>query len=209
MYRNWLIKDRLLRVDAMKHERNGVGMPVITGPEGASDVQLRDLDKMAQEYKVGERGGGALPFGSKLTLAGTQGALPDTIGSIRFQNEEMARSMLMMFMQLGQTQTGSRALGQTFVDWFSLQQEMIAEWVMDIANEEIIGDWWSWNVEPDPERVPMLAYKKLDDGQAQLDDFGGADLPPEVDKKKTPEAKPNAPSAPNSEDGSVPAKVAP
>jgi hypothetical protein len=117
----------------------------------------------------------------------------------------MARSMLMMFMQLGQTQTGSRALGETFVDWFSLQQEMIAEWAMDIADEEIIGDWWRWNVDPDTEQTPMLAYKKLDDGQAALGDFGGADLPPEVNKDKS-QGKPN-PSAPNSESGSVEAKT--
>jgi hypothetical protein len=191
MYRNWLIKDRLLRVDAIKHERNGVGMPVIVGPEGASPSQLQDLDKMAQEYKVGERGGGALPFGSKLTLQGTQGALPNTVASIKLQNEEMARSMLMMFMQLGQTETGSRALGRTFIDWFTLQQEMIAEWVITTANEELFGYWWRMNVDAEAEQAPQIAYFKPESEGARPNDFGGADLPTDQ-KEQKPQQEPGA-----------------
>lgn len=196
MYRNWLVKDRLLRVDAIKHERNGVGMPVIEAPEGATKPQIQMLDKMAQEFKAGERGGGAVPFGTKLRLVGTEGSLPDTIASIRFHNEEMARSMLMMFMQLGQTESGSRALGQTFLDWFSLQQEMIADWIADTSTEHIVEDWWSWNVDPEALQTPQLAYIKGPEGDPTADDFSGANLPNEVqlpgNAKPKPKAKPAA-----------------
>jgi hypothetical protein len=180
MYRNYLIKDRLLRVDAIKHERNGVGMPIVEAPEGASGPQIQELDRMAQEYKVGERGGGALPYGAKLTLQGTQGALPDTIASMRFQNEEMARSLLMMFFQLGQTDTGSRALGESFIDWFSLQQEMIADWIVSVDNPHLIGDWWRWNVDDQTDHFPLLAYHKDDSSQVRMNDFRGADMPQEL-----------------------------
>jgi hypothetical protein len=202
MYRNWLCKDRLLRVDAIKHERNGVGMPIIEGPEGASQTQLQALDKMAREFKAGERGGGAVPYGTKVRLVGTEGSLPDTIASIRFHNEEMARSMLMMFMQLGQTESGSRALGQTFLDWFSLQQEMIADWIADVSTEHVIEDWWSWNVDAEAIQTPQLAYIKGPDSEATKGDFGPAQLPAEVDQsfqkqggvKPTSTPKPKAPA---------------
>lgn len=177
MYRNWLVKDRLLRVDAIKHERNGVGMPVIEGPPGATGPDLQRLDDMAQEYKVGERGGGAVPYQTKLRLVGTEGDIPDTIGSIRFHNEEMARSMLMMFMQLGQTETGSRALGQSFIDWFAEQQTYIADWVVGVTVEFLIEDWWGWNVDPNSDRTPLLGY--ITDSPTEAD-FAGADLPVEV-----------------------------
>lgn len=167
MYRNWLVKDRLIRVDAMKHERNGVGMPIIEAPPDASPQQVRDLDRMAQEYKVGERGGGAIPNGSKMTLQGIQGAIPETIGSIRFHNEEMARAMLMMFMQLGQTETGSRALGGEFIDWFKVAQEAIANWARDTTTDHVICDWWDWNVDPESDKTPLLAYLKDDDPEVQ------------------------------------------
>lgn len=205
MYRNWLCKDRLMRVDAIKHERNGVGMPIIEGPEGASGPQLKQLDQMAREFKAGERGGGAVPYGTKVRLVGTEGSLPDTIASIRFHNEEMARSMLMMFMQLGQTESGSRALGQTFLDWFSLQQEMIADWIADTSTEHIIEDWWSWNVDPDAIQTPQLAYIKGPDGeptpeelkqvqdlQKQFQKEGGV-KPRETPPAKAPAKAPPAP----------------
>lgn len=177
MYRNWLVKDRLLRVDAIKHERNGVGMPIIEAPPGATRTDIQDLDAMAQEYKVGERGGGAVPYQTRLRLVGTEGSIPDTIGSIRFQNEEMARSMLMMFMQLGQTETGSRALGQSFIDWFAEQQTYIADWVVAITVQYVIEDWWNWNVDPAAAQTPTLGY--IQDAPTMAD-FQGAQLPPEA-----------------------------
>jgi hypothetical protein len=183
MYRDWLIKDRLLRVDAVKHERNGVGMPIIEGPPGATAKDLERLDDMAQEYKVGERGGGAVPNGTKLRLVGTEGNIPDTIGSIRFHNEEMAKSMLMMFMQLGQTETGSRALGDSFIDWFAEQQTFIADWVVGVTVEYVIEDWWNWNVDPNAEQTPRLGYVRDEEfSQPTTADFAGATLPSGFDE---------------------------
>jgi hypothetical protein len=180
MYRNWLVKDRLLRVDAIKHERNGVGMPIVEAPPGASRTDIQALDAMAQEYKAGERGGGAVPYQTKLRLVGTEGSIPDTLGSIRFHNEEMARSMLMMFMQLGQTETGSRALGQTFVDWFKEQQTYIADWVVTTTVEHVLEDWWNWNVDPLSDRTPRLGYVTDAQSAPVAGDFAGAQLPDDV-----------------------------
>jgi hypothetical protein len=42
IYREWMVKDRTIRIAAVNLERAG-GMPVIEGPQGASDPQLRDL----------------------------------------------------------------------------------------------------------------------------------------------------------------------
>lgn len=158
-YRSWVLKDILMRVDAIKHERNGIGTPVIEGPPGASGKQLEELNEMAQEFKADEHGGGAIPSGAKLTLQGTTGSLPDTIASIRFHNEEMARSFLMMFMQLGQTETGSRALGAEFIDFFAFAQESITDWMTGIFNEHVIEDWVDWNY-GEEEPAPLLVYNR-------------------------------------------------
>jgi hypothetical protein len=185
MYRNWLVKDRLLRVDAIKHERNGVGMPIVEAPPGATKPDIQELDQMAQEYKAGERGGGAVPYQTKLRLVGTEGSIPDTIASIRFHNEEMARSMLMMFMQLGQTETGSRALGESFIDWFQEQQTYIADWVVGVTTEHVIEDWWDWNVDPSAVTTPRLGYVTDAQSAPARGDFASAQLPPEVEGEFT------------------------
>lgn len=186
LYRSWLIKDRLVRVDAMKHERNGLGMPVAKAAPGAGASEVKALDKMMQEWKAGERSGGAIPSGTDVSLVGTIGSLPDTVGSIRYHDEAMARALLMMFMQLGQTETGSRALGQSFIDYFQLAQEALANWYAGITTAHVIEDWVDWNYGPD-EQAPILTYVKDEEPDiafhdlAELIRYGGLTMDAELE----------------------------
>jgi hypothetical protein len=70
----------------------------------------------------------------------------------------MARKFMLMVMQLGQTRTGSRALGTTFVDFWASGMEAIAWWFSDIFNEYVIEDDIDWNFGEDTEQVPRLAF---------------------------------------------------
>lgn len=159
LYKHWLIKDRLLRVDAINHERAGAGVPTIEAPMDATPAQIERLALMAEQFKAGEEAGGALPHGAKLTLNGVQGSQPRTLESIRYHDEQMARSWMMMFIQLGQTETGSRALGDSFIDFFQLSQESIAKWVADVFSQHVIEDWVDWNF-GEEEQAPILTYVK-------------------------------------------------
>jgi hypothetical protein len=171
LYRNWLIKDRLLRVDAIKHERHGMGVPVAEGAPGMGKPDLDRLARMAQSLKAGETSGGSIPAGAKMNLLGVQGTIPDTIQSIRFHNEEMARGYLEMFMQLGETGHGNRALGEAFIDFFALTQDTIAGWYADVTTEHVIEDWWDWNVDPDADTTPFLTYERSDDPREAFGPF--------------------------------------
>lgn len=159
LYQPWLLKDRLLRVDVTRHERNGAGMPIVELPVGATRRQRQEAAAIAQMYRVGQGAGGALPAGMTLKLLGVEGNVSDTLASIRFHNEEMSRSWLMMFMQLGQTQSGSRALGAEFLDFFALSQETLGIWARDIINEYMVEDWVDWNVGPDAP-VPLVKFRR-------------------------------------------------
>jgi hypothetical protein len=158
LYKHYLVKDRLMRVDAIKHERNGAGTPIIEAAPNATPKQLAALDRLAQSYKVGEASGGAIPHGTKLRLVGVEGAIPDTIASIRYHDEQMARKMLMMFMQLGTTTSGSRAMSDSFIDFFALSQEGHAHDYASTFNEEIIEDLVDWNEGID-ESAPLLEFE--------------------------------------------------
>lgn len=170
MYKHWLIKDRMYRVDAMKNERNGLGVPTIEAPPGASSGMIDDLNDLAQAYRAGDYSGAAVPSGAKLTLTGTTGTLPDTLATIQAHDEAMARSMLMMFIQLGQTRTGSRALGQEFLQFFSLAQESIAEWFEDQLSAFLIEDIVDWNFgEETP--APRLTHERDPDPELAVADL--------------------------------------
>jgi hypothetical protein len=161
IYKNWLIKDRTLRVGTINIERAGAGTPVATAPPGATKGQIQELNRMAQGYKAGEAAGGALPYGASLTLEGIRGGQPDAAGWVRLQNEEMSRGFLEMFMQLGQTETGSRSLGDSFIDFFNAAQEAVANWFVDTFNAHQLEDDADWNY-GEGEPVPLVKYVNED-----------------------------------------------
>jgi hypothetical protein len=207
-YGNWLIKQRLMRVDAINVERAGAGIPYFEAPPGASPALVKELDKMAQQYKAGDKAGGAGPAGAKLRLVGVEGGQPDAWKSIRGHDEAMARDFLMMFIGLAQgSKQGSYALGQSFIDWFSIAQQVIAKWAKDIFNEHVIEDDVDWNfgedveicpkigyqMDPDPNLAVMELVKLIDSGAIIVDD----PLEEEIrEKYNMPERDPKTSRAP-------------
>src|SRR4051794_15621681 len=165
IYREWMVKDRTIRIAAVNLERAG-GMPVIEGPQGATDPQLASLAQMARQFKVSEGGGGAIPFGSKLHLVG--GNAPAATDLIRYCDEAMARVWALMLIQLGQTQTGSRALGGTFDDVAAKAQRAIAGWVRRIFDEHVLKDYVEWN-NPASKYAPRLYCEESQEGSLGID----------------------------------------
>ncbi len=169
IYKNFLLKDTVLRVGAINIERAG-GVPVITGPKGASPDDLAELAKMARAFRVGANAGGAIPNGAELSLARAAGG-EEAVNYIKLQNEEMSRGLLMMFMNLGQATTGSYALGSSLIDYALNTQEVVADWICDTFNEHMLEDDVDWNEGPNTEQVPLLGYKRTDDRQMALADL--------------------------------------
>jgi hypothetical protein len=107
-YKNWAIKDRLLRVQAQTIERNGMGVPIYEGATNEKDLTAGR--KLATSFRSGDTAGAAIQNGAKLRLAGVEGSLPNADPAIRYHDEQIARGSLLHFLNLG-TQTGSWALG--------------------------------------------------------------------------------------------------
>lgn len=150
-YKYWLLKDRLLRVQSTTVERNGMGVPVYTAPdlsalgldgEEHSKRETTEIERglaIAKAFRAGETAGASIPFGAKLELLGVSGTLPDADAPIRYYDEQMARSALAHFLNLG-TQTGSWALGTTFADFFTLSLQTMAEQIANVATQHIVED---------------------------------------------------------------------
>jgi hypothetical protein len=151
-YKNWLIKDRLLRVWAQTIDRNGMGIPVYE--DAAGNKFMEDGRKIAAGYRSGENSHAAIPNGAKLRLQGVEGALPDAEPAIRYHDEQIARGVLAHALNLGQ-QTGSWALGTTFMDFFTLSLQTVADWLRDTANEHVVEDLvdWNWGIDENAPRI--------------------------------------------------------
>jgi hypothetical protein len=161
-YKHWLIKDRLLRVQAQTIERNGMGIPLYKGAEGETDLTAGA--KMAQAWRAGESAGAAIPDGADLVLRGVEGSLPDADPAIRYHDEQIARAVLAHFLNLG-TQTGSWALGTTFADFFTLSLQTLAQQVADTVTQHVIEDLVDVNW-GEAEPAPRLVFDEIGSRQA-------------------------------------------
>lgn len=148
-YKNWLLKDRMLRAQALTVERNGLGIPKYTQPplpESIKDQSEREAWLSSQRdeglnltrnLRAGETAGVSLPHGALLELMGVTGDLPDTDQPIRYHDEQIARAVLAHFLNLG-TETGSWALGSTFADFFTNSLNAVAEHVADVTQQHVV-----------------------------------------------------------------------
>lgn len=170
-YKNWLLKDRLLRGQALTVERNGLGVPVHTQAPIPEAIKSRDdreawLKQQAEDglavargFRAGETAGVSLPNGASLSLKGVEGDLPDTDKPIRYHDEQIARAVLAHFLNLG-TETGSWALGSTFADFFTNSLNAVAEHVADVTQQHVVEDLVDVNFGASV-RAPLLVCEPI------------------------------------------------
>jgi hypothetical protein len=161
-YKNWLIKDRLLRVQAQTIERNGMGVPIYEGAPGEEDLSAGK--KIATSVRSGDNAGAAIPSEASLKLLGVEGNLPDADKAIRYHDEQISRRVLAHVLNLG-TQTGSWALGSSFMDFFIMSLQVIAEAVQEVAQAHVVEDIVDLNWGED-EPAPLLVFDEIGSHQA-------------------------------------------
>ena len=169
-YKDWLLKDRIIRAQAIVVERNSLGIPTYENappPEGLKGEELKkwlaDENqaglKITQNLRAGKSAGVSYPSGGKLSLMGVTGKLPDTEKPIRYHDEQIARAVLAHFLNLG-TETGSWALGSTFANFFTDSLNAVAQHIADVTQQHVIEDLVDLNWGPDI-RAPRLTFEPI------------------------------------------------
>lgn len=163
-YGAWLFKHEGWRVHGTSIRRFGMGVPVIEAPSGASATQVAQAQALASSMRAGDQSGMGMPQGFKASLMGMTGGSPDALGWIKYLDDTMAGSALAGLLQLGQTETGSRALGESFLDLFLLSLQAVADNIALTATSGrpevpgIITDLvdQNWGTPDNPEPAPRL-----------------------------------------------------
>lgn len=171
MYKPWMLKDRMLRVGSETVERNGMGVPIYEAPppsplildvDEADARQKVELDaglKLARGMRSGPEAAAAITHGAKLTMAGVQGQLPDAEKWVRYYDEQINRSVLAHFLNLG-VKTGSWALGSTFADFFALGLQSVANEFARVFQQHVIEDLVDVNWGP-ATPAPRLVWDEI------------------------------------------------
>jgi hypothetical protein len=160
-YKNWLIKDDLLRTDSQTIRRNGMGVPVYKGfpGEGDSDPGWTKGLAVVKSFRAGETAAAAIDNGAEIDLKGVDGTLPQAMPSIRYHDEQIARAVLAHFLNLG-TQTGSWALGATFEDFFTMCLQTVADDVASVTTAHVVEDLvdQNWGVDAG---APKIVFDEI------------------------------------------------
>jgi len=135
-YKAWKIKELLERVDAIRHERQNVGIPKITLPEDAADGDYEKAEEILAALASHEKGFIVLPAGWEFSwdTSGSGGGT-DINARIGMLDRDIADNVLAGFMTLGNGDTGSYALAETQADIYLLQLEEDARYIEESINE--------------------------------------------------------------------------
>lgn len=150
----WILKRECMRILGASSRRWGMGVPTLRALPGTtpSPEQMAAAAAAAEAMRGGETAGMAVPPGFMVEIQGMVGQVPDTLGFLKWLDQQISRTCLAGFLDLADTKFGSRALGSSFVDLFTLSISAVASYVADVATRQIaarIVDW-NWNNEPVP-----------------------------------------------------------
>ncbi|UVF60277.1 portal protein [Gordonia phage Murp] len=158
-FKHWLIKDELIRYQAMSIKRIGMGVPMGTAAEGASQDDVDTIADMAQNLRGGDNAGGGLPFGAKMELLAPNGTLPDMGAAISYHDNMIAIAGLAHFLNL-EGKGGSYALASVQEHTFSQSVQTVGEQTRDTANAHVIEDLVDINFGLD-EQAPLLVFDEI------------------------------------------------
>jgi hypothetical protein len=171
MYPHWYIKKHLERIDAIACERNSLGVPMIMLPPNPSRQDVQTAQQWVTQLAAHEKTGLSLPNGAEFKLVGIEGRIREILPSLEYHKQQIATSCLAMFMELGQTRTGSRSLGESQTDFFLLATQNTADYIAAQIRNSTIRRLTLWNFGPDapvPYLVPANVQARSIDTMAAI-----------------------------------------
>lgn len=138
-YRNWYTKDALYQIEAMALERQGIGIPYVKVPKGASPADEAASVEYLRNLRANEEGYlkwkedwefGFLQMGA--------GSRLDPSKTIEHHDRQILKNVLAQFLQLGSGETGSFALSKDQSQLFILSLQYVATYVAAVISQYAI-----------------------------------------------------------------------
>ncbi|KWX66807.1 hypothetical protein [Mycobacterium sp. NAZ190054] len=160
-FKNWKLKDELIRIEAAAIRRHGIGVPWIKGNEADSEDEGRmgELLDIASSYSGGESAGLALTEGEEAGIMSPTGTPIDPRRAIEYHDHQMALVALAHYLNL-EGKGGSYALASVQASTFTDSVQTTAEDLRDVAQAHIVEDIIDWNFGPDAP-APLLVFDEI------------------------------------------------
>lgn len=159
-YKHWTIKDFLYKIVNVGVERNFIGTPVLTLPEGYTQEDKELADEIVTTLRSSEFGGVRLPDGFILDMFEGKRTLTDVLPYIEHQDKLMSKSVVAGFMDLGSNGgTGSFALSSDQSQMFLMMLDSSAKNICNTTNTHAIPEIVRYNFDSD--LIPTLGFKPM------------------------------------------------
>ena len=169
-YTFWLVKQHIIKATAIDVERAGGGFMVFKRTvEGAASTK-EDKALIAQtalNWRFNEAAYADLPFGVELDFEFPNIPFEDRIKILRYLDQQIAKSALTTFLELGLEKAGTQSLGNTQVDLFIKALGEITGIIEDVMNgpggrsvngpiQKLVNQNWGLR-----ERYPLFRFRKI------------------------------------------------
>lgn len=140
-YGPYFRKNLYLKLQAAGIEKYNIPTPVLTVPAGKEESPEFEVAKrVLKEYTSNQSNYITMPEGWTLDIKDIQLDPEKIRKTINEENQEMVNSVLAGFLLLGQTQTGSYALGSTLGDFFGSSVQFLGDHLCQVVNRSLLAD---------------------------------------------------------------------
>jgi hypothetical protein len=115
VHKPWFNKEKMEILSLILMEKSG-GLPVFNVPADAKDEDISKAEEIGEDYRVNEKMHILVPFGWEFDLKNPPASLSDALQLANYWDQQASVAVLASVLDLGRTQTGSRALGRTMND---------------------------------------------------------------------------------------------
>lgn len=163
MYKPWYNKERAEILFLILSERMG-GWLKLMEPLSATDKDIQTARAIGRDFRINESMFMLLPAGWDASIERSEATLADILAFIKHNNEELSNVAIAQVLDLGKTETGSRALGRTLGDMFVDSIQARANYVESMFNDSHgpIAELCSYNFPDWLSYIPMLSAGRVD-----------------------------------------------
>lgn len=156
-YKAWKLKTQIEKLNLIGFDRFGTGTPVAEEGENWSEPERVKLAEFLKNWRSGTNSFLVHPFGGKIELVSGDGKMVlSALEWVRYYALGIAKTYLTQGTELGSTETGARALGETFYEQTESIVQSDCEDIANIINEHLIIPLVDWNFGPQ-ESYPAFA----------------------------------------------------
>lgn len=164
-YQHWYIVSALYKVLSIGIERNLLDVPVGRLQSGAQADDRRKLLTILSRWRAADDAAVVLTDDQSIEFVGSQRSLMDAMPFLYHHDTKILQAGLAAFLNLGQGEVGTQAVGTTLAKTFEMSVDATAGWIEDEINRQVVRRWAVANYGPDYRergfRPPRLTHKPI------------------------------------------------